>query len=51
MACIEIKDNLVFELCSGLIDNWKEEKEKSVASGPSNTLTGEQHKMDLEARQ
>ncbi len=37
LACIEIEENSVFELCSGLSNYWKEELEKSNASSPSNT--------------
>ncbi len=50
MTCIKIEENSIFKLCSGLIDDWKEEVEKSAASGLSDTHTGEQCKMDLEAK-
>ncbi len=50
MACIEIEENSVFELCGGLIDDWKEEGEQAKASGLSNEHTEKQGKNDYKAK-
>ncbi len=50
LACIEIEENSVFELCGGLIDDWKTEVDLAKASGPSDTHTGKQCKTDYEAK-
>ncbi len=44
LAYIKIEENFVFKLCGGLINDWKEEVEKSAASGLSDTHTGDQCK-------
>ncbi len=52
LACIDVEENSIFKLCSGLIDDWKEEVKKSLASGLSDTHTWEweQWKTDFEAK-
>ncbi len=50
LACIKIEENSVFKLFGGLIDDWKEEAEKSMASCLSNSHEGGKHKTNLKAK-
>jgi len=50
LACIEIEENSVFKLCSGLVDDWKEEVKRSNANSPRDAHLHEQGKTNLEAK-
>ncbi len=45
-VCIEIEENLVFEVCGGLINEWKEEVHGLDENGPSDAHEDKQCQTD-----